>query len=118
MAVALPLTTKITSVGRPVKARLLSMSFGGGYIQTAANGVNNLYDTYSIQWGNLSLADRDTVVAAIRSTLGVDYFTWTAPGESVSKKFIIPPESDASLYDEQIQGGGYYSISMQLRQIS
>lgn len=118
MAVALPLTTQITAVGRPVKARLLSMQFGGGYIHTAANGTNNIYDTYSIAWHNLSKADRDTVVAAIRSTLGVDYFTWTAPGESVSKKFIVPPEQEAALYDEQITGGGYYTISMNLRQIS
>lgn len=117
MSVAMPLTTLITGVNRPVKARLLSASFGGGYIQTAANGTSNLFDTYSIQWGNLSKADRDTVVAAIRSTLGTDYFTWTAPGETVSKKFIIPPDAEADLYDETIQGGGYYTISMNLRQI-
>lgn len=116
MPQALPLPEKITAAQKAVKARLLFMQFGGGFLQTAPNGQGSVFDNYSVTWHNLSKADRDTVVAAIRATNGSDYFTYTGPGEATSKRFVIPPESEAVLYEET-PSAGMYTISMNLLHI-
>lgn len=116
MPVAMPLTTSITGFNKQAKVKLLTAQLGNGYIHTAADGPANSYELISVSWSNLSLTDRNTVVAAIVSTVGVDYFTYTPPGDS-SKKYIIVPSQDADLYSESIMGGQYYSVSVNLRQI-
>jgi phage-related protein len=116
MSVAMPLTTLITGVSKQSKAKMLTAQLGNGYIHTAVDGPSNLYELLSITWSNLSLTDRDTVVAAIVATYAVDYFTYTPPGDS-SKKYIIVPSSDADLYSESVLSGRYYSISINVRQI-
>jgi phage-related protein len=117
MSQAMPLPEKITTVQQNRKARVLAMSFGGGYTQTAPNGTNPIFATYQIAWNNLILADRNTVVAAINATAGCDYFTWTPNAEDDEKKFIIPPEAETTLYTEDITEGQYFTIGLTLRQI-
>jgi hypothetical protein len=116
MSVAMPLPTLITGFSKQSKALLLSAQLGNGYIHTAVNGPSNIYELISVSWANLSTTNRNTVVSAINSTFGVDYFTYTPPGDS-SKKYIIIPSSDADLYSESITGGQYYTIGVNLRQI-
>lgn len=116
MSVAMPLPTLITGVSKQTKAKLLVAILGNGYTQTATDGINNIYEILTITWSNLSTTNRNTVVASILSTLGVDFFTYTPPGDS-SKKYIIVPSPETDLYSETVNGGQYYTITITVRQI-
>lgn len=90
MAVAMPVTGKIVIESSKTKVFLtLEATFGDGYTQVAKAGINNAIDKWSIVWDALTESEMLTVQAALDSTNGVDYLTWTPCNETVSKKFRI-----------------------------
>ena len=90
MPSAMPLTTKIDqSSTRKRTNRVLSAKFGDGYSQEAPDGTNSQTDEWSVAYSNLSSADRTTVLAVLDAVGGTDYITWTAQGDSSSKKWKV-----------------------------
>jgi hypothetical protein len=83
------------------------------------NGTNPLYNEYTLTWMSLNQTDRNTVIAALQSGYGCDYYTWTRPGDSSDTKWIILSDSSGGvvLYDEIIEEAGFYRITVHLRQI-
>jgi phage-related protein len=118
MSQAMPLPTRISQgATKRVKQRILQARFGDGYFQTAPDGINSIYEEWDIQWENLTLAERTTVVTAIYAVGATDYLTWTPPGDSVQKKYQIIPDATAELYEEQLYSGQYYTIRTRLVQV-
>jgi len=112
MPQAMPLTTKISETSSKGSVyKTLTGRFGDGYAQRAPDGTNNKIDAWDLKWSPLNLTDRNTVVAILDAVGGWDYITWTPPGESVSKKFVI-----ISGYSESYVST-YYNISVKLEQV-
>lgn len=112
MPQALPLTTKIAqSSSRKRSYRTLEAKFGNGYGQGIADGINNVVDTWQVNYEFLSQADRDTLVAVLDAVKAWDYLTWTAPGDSSQKKWKVTREG----WSEQATGL-YYTVSFTLEQ--
>lgn len=89
-----------------------SASFGDGYEQRAASGLNSQRDVWDIRWIPLDSANANAVTAALDAVGGVDYLTWTPYGESEQKRFVVMPES------RQVSWvAGLYRISCQIRQV-
>ena len=109
---ALPLSTNISqasSAGTDFKTD--EMQYGNGYTQRAKSGINNVVDKWSVAWENIVLSDVTTIVSALNAAGGVDYFTWTPPGESTAKKFVVTD------YARRASSGNVYSVTANLKQV-
>ena len=114
MSQSLPLTGYISqSSSKTRKNRVLSARFGDGYSQEAPDGTNTLVDEWTINYENLSSTNRSTLTAALDAVGSWDYFTWTAPGDSSSKKWKVTTDG----YQEHAISGSLYNINFKLRQI-
>lgn len=102
---------------RRVKQRILSARFGDGYFQAAADGINSQFEEIDLSWDNLTQSQRDTVVAVLKAAGAVDYLTFTPPGDGSSKKYMVVPQADATLYTETDNDGVTYTVSIQLIQV-
>lgn len=113
MPQALPLTDKLAAdIGKRTNLSVKTASFGDGYEQRAASGLNSQRDVWDIRWIPLKSADAATVLAALDAVGGFDYLTWTPYGEAVQKRFVVMPES------RQVSWvAGLSRISCQLRQV-
>ncbi len=114
MPLALPLTTRISQGSTRTRTnRVLSAQFGDGYSQEAPDGINNLVDTWSITFDNLNASERATLWTALDTVGSWDYFTWTAPGDVVSKRWKVTADG----VTETPMSGDLYSISFTLKQV-
>lgn len=79
--------TYTPSYATPVtdKFRELEARFGGGYVQTAPDGLNAVAEVWSLQFEAIPLARGEAIRAFLRSKVGAS-FTWTPPGGS-EKRF-------------------------------
>ncbi|MGI0119683.1 phage tail protein [Zooshikella sp. RANM57] len=68
--------------------RVLEANFGDGYTQRAADGINNIRDTWSVTWENRDTADIFTLVKFLKARGGFQAFYWTPPGEVEPRKWI------------------------------
>jgi phage-related protein len=69
--------------------RTLLAQFGDGYSQRAPDGINNIVDEWDITWIPLNHTDKNTVTQALDQVGGWGVLTWTPPGDTSSKKFIM-----------------------------
>lgn len=67
--------------------RTLTANFGDGYDQEAADGINPLKSTYTLNWSNLTVAQADAVIAFFDARGGYEAFNYTIPGQSTAYKF-------------------------------
>jgi phage-related protein len=112
MPVALPLQTAISQASSAgVEFRVLMSQYGNGYSQRAPDGINNAIHSWDVVWDNLTASEFTTVVNAIEAAKGADYFTWQAPGDAASKKYVI------SAYSKSALAGEIYSVSATLKQV-
>lgn len=77
-----------TSASKQSEAKTLKADFGDGYTQRVGNGINNVRDTYTLSWEDISRTDAKTIDDFLRARGGWDAFYWTAPGATVAKKWI------------------------------
>jgi phage-related protein len=109
---ALIYTDKISQssqVGR--EYRVTKTKFGNGYEQRAKDGINNIVDSWSLTWSSLSQSDMTTLTTFFDGLNGVSYFTWQAPLDSASKKWIV------SKYNIQVLAGTRYSVNVTVEQV-
>lgn len=113
MPQALPLPDKIAAgSSKRTELKVIAAQFGDGYSQRAATGLNAQVDMWDVSWIPVNATDRDTIIAALDAVGGWDYLTWTPPGESAQKRFIVEPSSRSL---QKITT--YYRIACQLRQV-
>jgi phage-related protein len=68
--------------------RVLEAPFGDGYSQRAADGLNSQRIFWSLTWENREDADVTTLYNFLADKLGYIAFLWTAPDESIERKWI------------------------------
>ena len=109
---ALPLTDRISqSSGGKKDYRIIEAKFGNGYSQRAKDGINNIMGSWNIAWENITSAERDTIVAALDGTNGVDSLTWQSPDSLTVDKYVVTGYNISAL------SGDIYTITSSLKQI-
>lgn len=90
MPASMPLTTHIAQASPgSTDLRVIVAQYGNGIEQRAKDGINNSVESWTLSWNQLTAAEYNTVMTALEASLGTDYFTWTAPGNSTQKKYVI-----------------------------
>jgi phage-related protein len=115
MPQALPLPDKLAQGSGTVSVvpRIIAAEFGDGYSQRAPDGINYLPETVELRWIPLQKSEKDTIVNALNATGGWDYLTFTPPGQTTSRKYIMTPEG----YSVEYLAGKYFIVSVTLRQV-
>jgi phage-related protein len=112
MPAALPLQTKISQASQgTTNYKILEVKYGNGYSTRAGDGFNNVQASWTVAWENISSTDFSTIVTALDGAKGSDYFTWTAPGDGSSKKWISKTVTRSTI------NGTTYSVSTSLEQV-
>ena len=112
MPAALPFQSYISqSAQNTTTYKLIEIKYGNGYSQRAGDGYNSNQASWNLDWGTISSADLATMVSAFDAAKGSDYFTWTAPGDAVSKKWVIKQ------YTRKAMAGSIYSVAATLEQV-
>ena len=66
-----------------------TISFGDGYQQRIAKGINNLQQTYAVSFANRTKEEIDDITAFFTSKGGVTNFTFTIPDSNNSGETAI-----------------------------
>jgi phage-related protein len=112
---ALPLPNKIAlSSDKSVSFRAISSQFGDGYQQIAPNGINVKVASWNVEWGALTLTERNTVETVLDSVGSWGILTWTPTNETVQLKFRITNEGYSR---KTLNRNGVFSISCKLVQV-
>jgi len=94
---------------------LFLTQFGDGYEQRVANGINNLKQTFSINFENRTKEEIDDIIAFFVNKAGVTSFDFTYPDSNNSGettiKVICESWSQSWNYDE------FYSCSGTFRRV-
>lgn len=71
------------------KPRTLSIKFGDGYEQRAADGLHSDLQSWQLTFNPIPVADAETIEAFfVDNETAVTPFTWTAPRAVASSKFL------------------------------
>jgi phage-related protein len=72
----------------------LRAAFGDGYQQAAPNGINPIYELWSITWSPLTIIEVNTVIAAYKSvgTWGTVIWTPYLTGTAQNYNFLTAPK--------------------------
>jgi len=109
--ISLPLQSRISwQVQGETEFKTKITQFGNGYSQGAADGINNVRQSWTIGYQQLSEADHDTFVSALNSTDGTGLITWTPPGQATALTFR------ADSYSVLPSSSGAYDVSLTLKQ--
>jgi phage-related protein len=73
---------------RESKPRVNSASFGDGYSQRFAVGINTQDDTWSLTFRNRTIEDINAIITFLEDKKGATYFLWTPVGETTQVKVI------------------------------
>tara|TARA_B110000285_G_scaffold144053_1_gene160923 strand:- start:6599 stop:6979 length:381 start_codon:yes stop_codon:yes gene_type:complete len=103
---------------KSVKARVLSAKFGDGYEQRIEDGINNLEETYKLNFKTRLKADIDDIVAYLDSKKGVGKFTLTLPDTNNTTR---TGERDVKVITEDYgvtyEYDNFYSLSVSLKRV-
>lgn len=82
------------------EAKLRVTSFGDGYSQRAAVGINNIADTWSLSFSNRSTSEKQAIINFFRDHRDGRSFTWT-PYDDVNeiKVYCSKWKSSSAGYD-------------------
>jgi phage-related protein len=81
-------STPVAGASVSPDVRILKASFGDGYSQRSADGINNIVDRYELTWENIDRAEANTILAFLKARAGIESFYWTPPGETVERLWL------------------------------
>lgn len=111
MPAALPSSSLISQAAQAETSyKLIEVRYGNGYGQRAGDGFNNAQAAWNVAWENIDNSTFTALVAAFDTAGGSDYFTWQAPGDAVTKKWVVKKFTRAAL------AGSVFSVSASLEQ--
>jgi len=106
------------SMAKASTPRVLTASFGDGYEQRIADGINTLNETYSLTFATRLKADIDDIVAFLDGKKGVSSFVLTLPDTNNTTrtgerdvKVVTTNYSTTYAYDD------FYSLSVSLKRV-
>lgn len=85
--------------------RVNEASLGDGYTQTTGDGLNAIFDTYSVFWGLLTKSELDVFLAFLEARGGYQAFLWTPPMDAAARQW------KCKTWRRQNLGGGWFSLS-------
>jgi phage-related protein len=91
--------------------RIRTAKFGDGYEQRTADGLNTRPRTLTLDWPNLGLSDKDTLLNFLRARNGIQAFWWLPPGETQTLKIKAPSWSVSRT------SGPYWSVSVNFEEV-
>lgn len=97
-----------------VEEDVLTASFGEGYTQTAANGLNSQRDVWEITWNALTLDEKIEVEYKLRLIGGAGIVLWTPFYEIDEKRFKLVSRPLFKRHNNNSNNS--FSISCTLRQ--
>lgn len=101
---------------RQSSPKVLLATFGDGYEQRAADGINSIKETYNLQFRNREKTFVDDVITFLDSKKGVTKFSFTIPdtnsgGNEKTVKVVCDNYTTNYEYDE------YYTLNVNLRRV-
>ena len=106
------------SFGRTIAPSVRVASFGDGYEQRIANGINSLKETYNLVFSTRPKAEIDDIIVFLDSKKGVTKFTLTLPDTNNTTrtgekdvKVVCDQYSVAYDYDD------FYTLTIGLRKV-
>jgi phage-related protein len=76
-------------IDKTVNARANLAAFGDGYTQRGGDGLNNIEETYTINWNGLTITEADEIEDFFIARGGFESFDWTPPRESTASKWLV-----------------------------
>lgn len=86
------------------------MSFGDGYEQRVADGINTLKEEWSANFSLRTRTEIDAIDSFLTARNGVESFDWTTP-KGVTRKFVCKTWTPVYMYD------GNCSLSANFKQV-
>lgn len=112
------LATPDKSMTKQSAPRVLTATFGDGYEQRIADGINTLNETYSLNFATRLKADIDDIVAFLDGKKGVNNFTLTLPDTNNTTR---TGERDVKVittsYSVTYDYDNFYSLSVSLKRV-
>lgn len=71
-----------------LQPRVKQVSFGDGYEQRVADGINTLRQMWQLNFSNRTLTEINAIDTFLRARGGIEAFDWTPPRASVAGKFV------------------------------
>lgn len=71
-----------------IKPRVRAVSFGDGYQQRQADGINNVPQVWSLQWQNRDNTETAAIKSFLQTRAGVEAFDWTPPNEVTAIRVV------------------------------
>ena len=103
------------SLRRKSKPKVHLATFGDGYEQRLADGINSITEIYSVSFATRPKADIDDIVAFFDSKQGVTAFDFTIPDSNNSGETTIKVVCDS--FDISYDYGDFYSASAKFRRV-
>ena len=110
------------SVARPDKnlnrtsaPRVLKATFGDGYEQRIADGINNIQEEYSIAFNNRTKEEIDDITAFLASKNGVTSFDFTIPDSNNSGESTVKVVCEQ--YSQNYTYGDFYGCTTMFRRV-
>ena len=99
-----------TGASKVEKPAVTKISFGDGYQQRVAYGINTAPETWSVNFANRDATEAAAISTFLESQNGVTSFLWTPPNDS-QKTFVCPT------WNVTVNKGNLYSISATFEQV-
>lgn len=99
------------AVNLSLKPRILNAQFGDGYSQRSPDGINNIVEIWDVTFEYADKSIRDTLNDTLKDFGGVNYFLWTPPYESSTKKFICQE------WTQPLNDQGSYALNAKFIQV-
>ena len=107
------------SLSRSSKPKIHLATFGDGYEQRLADGINSVKETFSVSFATRPKADIDDIVGYLDSLKGVTAFSFTIPdsngSEASGTETTIKVVCDG--FDITYDYGDFYSASAKFRRV-
>lgn len=98
-------------IEKAVETRIHEASFGDGYTQRAAAGLNNIREKWTIEYRWLTTTDHNTLMATIQTAGGYGVISWTPPDSSTAKNYIIRG------WNVIAEAAGFWTVRIELSQV-
>ena len=106
------------SMAKTSTPRVLSATFGDGYEQRIADGINTLMETYNLHFKTRTSTDIDDIVAFLDAQKGVSKFLLTMPDTNnttrTGERDVLVISTAYSLVYEH---DNFYSLSLSLKRV-
>lgn len=110
-ALAFPTLISLNSYSQR-QHNLWQANFGDNYTQEVAQGINWSWDLWTVEWTPLNSTDMQTLIANLDAGT-TSSLTWQPPTATASQNFKTVPKT----MQVKPQPGGYFVVSVQLRQV-